>query len=138
MQTNLYIPAASDNPSMFTFYNKNMYRGPSKSDGYMMPLFYLDELGQISSDDAALFKSQVRATVNNRMPHASTHCVMQVYGTQTVGRIIGITHVCIGGAAVILGIGMCVIHSPALFICFVTLFVHVLVRPPEQPPPHLD
>jgi hypothetical protein len=60
MQTNLYVPAVDEAPSLFNFYNKNMYRGPSKSDGYMMPLFYIDEHGQISPDDAELFKAQVR------------------------------------------------------------------------------
>jgi hypothetical protein len=121
MQTNLYISAANDDPSMFKIWHKNMYRGPSKSDGYMMPLFYLDERGQISSSDAALFKSQVRIPAKIHILHSSSHCVMQVYGTQTVGLIIGITHVCIGGIALILGVAMCVTHSRALFICFVTL-----------------
>ncbi len=33
--------------------------------------------------------------------------LLQVYGTQMVGLIIGITNVCIGGATLIIGITMC-------------------------------
>jgi hypothetical protein len=61
MQTNLYVSAAKEDASAFNLYNKNIYRGPSPADGYMMPLFYLDESGQISPGDAAKFKSQVRS-----------------------------------------------------------------------------
>jgi hypothetical protein len=46
--------------------------------------------------------------------------VAQVYGTQTVGLIIGITHVCIGGAAILLGVAMCAIQSAGA--CY--LFLH--------------
>jgi hypothetical protein len=60
MQTNLYVSASKEDASAFNLYNKNIYRGPTPSDGYMMPLFYLDETGQISPEDADLFKSQVR------------------------------------------------------------------------------
>ena len=40
--------------------------------------------------------------------------IRQVYGTQTVGLIIGITNACVGGAMMIIGIAMCV--APALLV----------------------
>jgi hypothetical protein len=71
MQTNLYVSAAKEDPSAFNFYNKKVYRGPSPTDGYMMPLFYLDESGQISPGDAQIFKSQVRSACSNSLHYVS-------------------------------------------------------------------
>jgi hypothetical protein len=59
MQTNLYVSAAAEDPLMFLKYNPKIYRGPTPADGFMMPLFYLDEAGQIAPVDAEMFKSQV-------------------------------------------------------------------------------
>ena len=52
--------------------------------------------------------------------------LLQVYGTQIVGLIIGIANVCIGGATLIVGIAMC---SPPgmMFIYSTSHHFHVLV-----------
>jgi hypothetical protein len=119
MQTNLYVSASKEDSSAFNFYNKNIYRGPSPTDGYMMPLFYLDESGSISPADAELFKSQVQSShIRVHVPLRCSHAMLQVYGTQTVGLIIGITNVCVGGATLIIGLAM--YYPPPLSSVFTT------------------
>lgn len=107
MQTNLYVSAAKEDPSSFTKYNNKIYRGPSPTDGFMMPLFYLDESAQIGDADADLFKSQVCAVrCQVHLFLTGIHARLQVYGTQTVGLIMGITNVCVGSVTMIIGIIM--------------------------------
>jgi hypothetical protein len=105
MQTNLYVSSKDENPSLFNVFNPNIYRGPTQSDGFMMPLFYLDEHGQVSSQDAELFKSQVRPWARLLQRYRVYHN-LQVYGTQALGLIIGVCNVCVGGALALIGIAM--------------------------------